>query len=75
MPEDGAKPNVLPNPCDCCDRHHFVRSLSLAKTTMSYLNPRLPMDIERMVFELAVSEQGAKASTPLMLVAKRVREW
>ena len=57
------------------------RSLSLTKNTTismshkNYLNPRLPMDIERMIFELAVSEHGAKASTPLMLVAKRVREW
>lgn len=56
-------------------------SLSMTKNTaisMPYANsfhPRLPQDIERMIFELAVSENGAKASTPLLLVAKRVREW
>ncbi|KIM39654.1 hypothetical protein M413DRAFT_12190 [Hebeloma cylindrosporum] len=33
------------------------------------------MDLERLIFELAASENGAKASTSLLLVAKRVREW
>ena len=37
--------------------------------------PRLPLELERMIFELAVSRNGAKASAPLLLVAKRVREW
>lgn len=41
----------------------------------NYLNPRLPLDLERMIFELAVSENGKKSSAPLLLVAKRVREW
>ena len=37
--------------------------------------PRLPLELERMIFELAVSRNGVKASAPLLLVAKRVREW
>ncbi|KIM39507.1 hypothetical protein M413DRAFT_29235 [Hebeloma cylindrosporum] len=39
------------------------------------LDPRLPLDVERMIFELAVSQHGMKASTQLVLIAKRVREW
>ena len=37
--------------------------------------PRLPLELERMIFELAASRNGVKASAPLLLVAKRVREW
>ena len=37
--------------------------------------PRLPLELERMIFEFAVLRNGVKASAPLLLVAKRVREW
>jgi hypothetical protein len=39
------------------------------------LEPNLPPELERLIFELFAAENGAKASTPLLLVAKRVREW
>ena len=38
------------------------------------LGPYLPLELEKLIFEVAVSEHGTKASTPLLLVAKRVRE-
>lgn len=39
------------------------------------LEPYLPLELEKLIFELAVSENGTKVSTPLLLVAKRVGEW
>lgn len=41
----------------------------------NYLEPCFPPELERLIFELSAAENGAKASTPLLLVAKRVRKW
>lgn len=37
------------------------------------LEPYLPPELERLIFELALVENDTKAT--LLLVAKRVREW
>ena len=43
-------------------------------TCTDSLEPYLPPELERLIFELALVENDTKAST-LLLVAKRVREW
>ena len=39
------------------------------------LEPHLPPELERLVFELAAAQNGAKRSAALLLVARRVGEW
>ena len=57
----------------CVDRNHHLDILKMSCT--NYLQPHLPLELERMIFELAVSTNGTNTSTPLLFVAKRVREW
>lgn len=38
-------------------------------------DPRLPQDLERLIFETAASEWTAKDASTLLLVAKRVYNW
>lgn len=37
--------------------------------------PDLPLELERLIFELAALDIGPKRSTTLLLVAKRVYYW
>ena len=39
------------------------------------VDPYLPPELERLIFELAARNIGPKESTTLLLVAKRVRDW
>lgn len=49
-------------------------STDISMTCTDSLEPYLPPELERLIFELALVENDTKAST-LLLVAKRVREW
>jgi len=39
------------------------------------VSPNLPLELERLIFELAVLDIGPKRSTTLLLVARRVYNW
>ncbi|KIM39517.1 hypothetical protein M413DRAFT_447009 [Hebeloma cylindrosporum] len=43
--------------------------------TSATVPPELPRELERLIFELAACNAGPKASTTLLLVAKRVHNW
>ena len=48
---------------------------STSDEPLSTVIPYLPPELERLIFELAVLDNGPKASTTLLLVAKRIHEW
>ena len=42
---------------------------------LATVDPYLPPELERLIFELAALDIGRNGSTTLLLVAKRVHDW
>ena len=48
---------------------------STSNNPSATVDPYLPPELERLIFELAAREIGPKGSTTMLLVAKRVNDW
>jgi len=44
-------------------------------SSINFPEPYLPLELERLIFELAATGNGKKASASLSLVAKHVCNW
>ena len=52
-----------------------AQDLSTSNNPSATVDPYLPPELERLIFELAAHDIGPKGSTTLLLVAKRVHGW
>ena len=48
---------------------------STSNNPSATVDPYLPPELERLIFELAACEIGPKGSTILLLVTKRIYDW
>ena len=55
--------------------HHSSTSNNSLATGPPAVPPGLPLELERLIFELAALDIGPNGSTTLLLVAKRVHNW
>ncbi|KAF8664591.1 hypothetical protein AX16_000723 [Volvariella volvacea WC 439] len=49
--------------------------VAAASVEIAHVEPRLPPELERIIFELAARSSRKRVAPVLMLVARRVREW
>jgi hypothetical protein len=57
------------------DMEPQAQDSSTSNNPSANVDPYLPPELERLIFELAAHEIGPKGSAILLLVAKRVYDW
>ena len=55
--------------------HMEPQDSSASNVSLAHVDPYLPPELERLIFELAARDMSPKGSTTLLLVAKRVHNW